>query len=118
MAEHLVPVLFTVFLWWFCTGVIFVLDGLPSGTPVTPVCFRMAPPSGHYYARWDDSDGVQVLWEGMDLMDLAIYLRPGDKDVNGQPLDPAVIPRPGHRPCRFNPRSSGERPPCCTFLDI
>lgn len=30
MAEHLVPALVTIFLWWFCTGVIFVLDGLPS----------------------------------------------------------------------------------------
>lgn len=32
MAEYLVPALFTIFLWWFCTGVIFVLDGLPSRT--------------------------------------------------------------------------------------
>lgn len=67
------------------------LEGLPSGTPVTPVCFRMAPPAGHYYARWDDSDGVSVVWEGMDLMDLAMYLRPDDLDVNGQPVDPAVV---------------------------
>lgn len=67
-----------------------VLDGLPSGTPVTPVCFTMAPPSGHYYARWDDTDGISVVWEGMDLMDLGLYLRPDDLDVNGRPVDPAA----------------------------
>ncbi|MFN7634234.1 MAG: putative photosynthetic complex assembly protein PuhE [Acetobacteraceae bacterium] len=30
MAEYLAPALFTIFMWWFCTGVIFVLDGLPA----------------------------------------------------------------------------------------
>ena len=50
----------------------------------------MAPPAGHYYARWDDTDGVSVVWEGMDLMDLGLYLRPDDLDVNGNPIDPAV----------------------------
>ena len=67
------------------------LDGLASGTPVTPVCFRMSPPNGHYYARWDDTDGISVVWEGMDLMDLGLYLRPDDLDVHGQPIDPAVV---------------------------
>ena len=67
------------------------VEGLPSGTPVTPTCFTMAPPTGHYYARWDDTDGVSVVWEGMDLMDLGLYLRPDDLDVNGNPIDPAVV---------------------------
>jgi hypothetical protein len=67
------------------------LDGLASGTPVTPVCFTMAPPTGHYYARWDDTDGISVVWEGMDLMDLALYLRPDDLDVNGNPIDPGAV---------------------------
>jgi hypothetical protein len=66
------------------------LDGRPPGTPVTPVCFTMSPPSGHYYARWDDTDGISVVWEGMDLMDLGLYLRPDDLDVNGRPVDPAL----------------------------
>lgn len=26
------------------------VEGLPSGTPVTPICLTMAPPSGHFYA--------------------------------------------------------------------
>ncbi len=67
------------------------VEGLASGTPITPVCFTMSPPNGHYYARWDDSDGVSVVWEGMDLMDLALYLRPDDVDVNGNPVDPAAV---------------------------
>ncbi len=66
------------------------VEGLPSGTPVQPTCFTVAPPAGHYYARWDDSDGVSVVWEGMDLMDLGLYLRPDDTDVNGNAVDPAV----------------------------
>jgi hypothetical protein len=67
------------------------LDGLPSGTPVTPVCFTMSPPNGHFYARWDDTDGISVVWEGMDLMDLALYLRPDDVDVNGRPIEPGAV---------------------------
>lgn len=67
------------------------LEGLPSGTPIEPVCLRMGPPSGHYYARWDDSDGISVVWEGMDLMDLGFYLRPDDLDVHGRPVDPAAV---------------------------
>ncbi|MEZ5140195.1 MAG: carotenoid oxygenase family protein, partial [Acidimicrobiales bacterium] len=66
------------------------LEGLPSGTPIRPTTFAMAPPTGHYYARWDDTDGVSVVWEGMDLMDLALYLRPDDVDVLGRPIDPGV----------------------------
>lgn len=67
------------------------LEGLPSGTPVTPVALTMSPPTGHFYARWEDRDGISVVWEGMDLMDLALYLKPGDLDVNGNPIDPAAV---------------------------
>ena len=65
------------------------VEGLASGTPVKPTCFTMSPPTGHFYAKWDDSEGVSVVWEGMDLMDLALYLRPDDLDVNGNRIDPA-----------------------------
>jgi len=68
-----------------------VLEATPSGSPVTPVAFTMAPPSGHYYARYDDSDGVSVVWEGMDLMDLALFMKPDDVDINGNPVDPAAV---------------------------
>ena len=63
----------------------------PSGTPVQPTCFRVSPPNGHFYARYDDSDGISVVWEGMDLMDLALYLRPDDVDIHGRPVDPASV---------------------------
>jgi hypothetical protein len=63
----------------------------PSGTPITPICFTVSPPNGHFYARYDDTDGVSVVWEGMDLMDLGLFLRPGDVDVTGRPIDPASI---------------------------
>ncbi len=66
------------------------LEDLASGTPVTPVPFMMSPSVGHYYARWDDTDGVSVVWEGMDLMDLGFYLKPSDLDVNGKPIDPGL----------------------------
>jgi hypothetical protein len=67
------------------------LFGRPSGTPVAPVCFAVSPPNGHFYARYDDSEGISVVWEGMDLMDLGLYLRPGDIDLQGRPVDPASV---------------------------
>lgn len=67
------------------------LETLPSGTPVTPVALSMSPPTGHFYARWEDRDGISVVWEGMDLMDLALYLKADDVDVNGAPVDPAAV---------------------------
>jgi len=67
------------------------LEGLATGTPVTPITLTMAPPTGHFYARWEDADGISVVWEGMDLMDLGLYLKPDDLDVNGNPVDPAAV---------------------------
>jgi len=67
------------------------LEGLPSGTPITPISLMMAPPSGHFYARWEDAEGISVVWEGMDHMDLGLYLKPDDLDVNGNPVDPASV---------------------------
>lgn len=63
----------------------------PSGTPVTPHSFTVSPPNGHFYARYDDSDGISVVWEGMDLMDLGLYLRPDDVDILGRPVAPAAV---------------------------
>jgi hypothetical protein len=63
----------------------------PSGTPVTPVCFTVSPPNGHFYARYDDTDGISVVWEGMDLMDLGLYLRPDDVDIQGNPISPGSV---------------------------
>jgi len=66
-----------------------VIEATPPGEPLEPVALRVGPPAGHYYARWDDTDGISVVWEGMDLMDLGFYLRPDDRDLNGDPIDPA-----------------------------
>lgn len=63
----------------------------PTGTPIAPCCFRVSPPNGHFYARYDDSEGISVVWEGMDLMDLGLYLRADDVDVNGDPVQPAAV---------------------------
>jgi len=67
------------------------LEGLAPGTPVTPVCLTMSPSVGHFYARWEDADGISVVWEGMDRMDLGFYLKADDVDVNGEPVDPAAV---------------------------
>ena len=32
MSDHILPVLYTLFLWWFSTGLIVWLDGLPRRT--------------------------------------------------------------------------------------
>ena len=29
MSQYVLPILFTLFVWWFSTGVILYLDGLP-----------------------------------------------------------------------------------------
>lgn len=67
------------------------VETLASGTPVRPICFTVSPPSGHYYAKYNDDDGVSVVWEGMDLMDLGLYLAADDVDVNGNPIPPSSV---------------------------
>ena len=63
----------------------------PDGTPHDGLPFRVAPTTGHFYGRWDDSDGVRVIFEHMDRMDLGLKLEPGDLDALGRPIDPALI---------------------------
>jgi len=62
-----------------------------SGTPFTPKVSAVAPTTGHFYAKWEDADGVQVLFEHMDLMDLGFQLRAGDLDACGQPILPTTV---------------------------
>ena len=59
------------------------------GTPVPWVRGEFGPTTGHYYAVWDDSDGVRVLFEHLDLTDLGYRLLPGDVDAHGRGLNPA-----------------------------
>lgn len=63
----------------------------PDGSPLEPMRFRVAPTTGHFYARWDDTDGVRVLFEHMDRMDLGFKIEPGDLDANGEPVAPELV---------------------------
>ena len=66
------------------------LDRTPPGQPVTAVPFRLAPPTGHYYGQWDDTAGVRVIFEHMDLLDLGFPIASTDLDRNGEPVDPGL----------------------------
>jgi len=66
------------------------LEATPAGREVPMREFALAPSTGHYYACWDDRDGVRVLFEHMDLIDLGFRLQPGDLDARGRPIDPAL----------------------------
>jgi all-trans-8'-apo-beta-carotenal 15,15'-oxygenase len=68
-----------------------VLEATAPGTPVPYVRSSVAPTTGHFYAVWDDDDGIRVLFEHMDLMDLGYRLRADDVDVRGRPIDPAHV---------------------------
>lgn len=56
------------------------------GTPVTAAEFVVAPEFGHYYARYDDTDGIEVIFEHQELMDLGLRIRPQDVDLLGRPV--------------------------------
>lgn len=66
------------------------LEATPPGTPVTGQRHEVAPENNHYYASWDDSDGIAVLFEHTQDADIAITQRPGDVDALGRPCDPAL----------------------------
>ena len=61
-----------------------VLDRTPSGSDVPFERAVFGPPTGHYYADWDDSDGIRMLVEHMDLTDLGYRLRADDLDAHGK----------------------------------
>jgi hypothetical protein len=59
------------------------------GTGVGCVTARISPEINHYYATWEDADGVTVLFEHTEAADLALPLRADDTDATGAPVDPA-----------------------------
>ncbi|MCB0952636.1 MAG: carotenoid oxygenase family protein [Microthrixaceae bacterium] len=63
----------------------------PPGTPLTPTVTRIAPTAGHFYGRWNDDDGISVIFEHMDRMDLGYRIQSGDLDANGKPVDPDLV---------------------------
>ncbi len=59
----------------------------PPGQPVKAKSFTIAPPTAHFCAQYDDSDGIRVIFENMDLEDLAIYHKPGDVNMLGDEIE-------------------------------
>jgi len=66
------------------------LESTRPGEPVEARAFRLAPVCHHFYARYDDTDGVRILWEHSEGFDLADYLHADDVDPFGAPIDPAL----------------------------
>lgn len=67
-----------------------MVEATPSGSPVTPTSFRVGPEVMHYYAQYDDTDGIRVLFAHTRNVDLAYWVRSGDTDAFGRPVDPAL----------------------------
>ncbi|MEL7208184.1 MAG: carotenoid oxygenase family protein, partial [Actinomycetota bacterium] len=65
------------------------VEATAVGQPLTAQRFTMGPPAGHYYGVWDDRDGIRVVFEHMDMLDLAFPINAADVDRNGDPVDPA-----------------------------
>jgi all-trans-8'-apo-beta-carotenal 15,15'-oxygenase len=62
----------------------------PPGQEVACDVFRVAPEMNHYYAVYDDTDGVRVMFEHTENADIAMTQQAGDLDALGRPCDPAL----------------------------
>jgi hypothetical protein len=67
------------------------LESAPAGEPVAPIRLQLAPETNHYYAMWDDSDGIRLVVEHTIDTDLAMALRPDDRDAWGRPVDSRLV---------------------------
>lgn len=66
------------------------LEATTPGEPVAANVFEIAPEINHYYAIYDDTDGVRVLFEHTENADIAMTQGTGDLDALGRPVDPAL----------------------------
>lgn len=66
------------------------LEAVPPGTEVGCQMFEVAPENNHYYATYDDTDGIGILFEHTESADIAMTQRRGDTDALGRPCDPAL----------------------------
>jgi all-trans-8'-apo-beta-carotenal 15,15'-oxygenase len=66
------------------------LEATPSGAAVAATTLRVGPEVMHYYARYDDTDGIRILFAHTRDVDLAYWVRPDDTDALGRPVDPAL----------------------------
>jgi len=67
------------------------LDAAAPGTEIACRRFELAPEMNHYYAQYDDRDGVTVLFEHTENADIAMASRAGDVDAWGRKVDPALF---------------------------
>jgi hypothetical protein len=66
------------------------LEATPAGTEVPCHVFELAPEMNHYYANYDDTDGIVVVFEHTENADIAMSQRADDVDALGRPCDPAL----------------------------
>ena len=59
-----------------------------AGQEVPCSVFRIAPEVNHYYAEYDDADGIRLLFEHTESAELAMTQRADDLDAFGRPSDP------------------------------
>lgn len=67
-----------------------LLEATPSGSEVAAERFAVSPTTGHFSACWEDADGVRVIFEHQDLMDLGWSIRSDDLDAAGHPVRPEL----------------------------
>ena len=67
------------------------IDATPAGGELRYYSATFGPTTGPYYGRWDDADGIHVLFEHMDLTDLGYRLLADDVDAAGRPINPAHV---------------------------
>jgi all-trans-8'-apo-beta-carotenal 15,15'-oxygenase len=66
------------------------LERTTPGQPVTCKRFEIAPETNHYYAIYDDSYGVKIVFEHTENADIAMTQDDGDVDALGRPCDPRL----------------------------
>jgi hypothetical protein len=66
------------------------IEATPVGHEVPCRSFETAPENNHYYATYDDSDGITILFEHTENADIAMAQKVGHTDALGRPCDPAL----------------------------
>lgn len=66
------------------------IEATRPGHEVSCRSFELAPETNHYYATYDDTDGVTILFEHTECTDIAMTQQAGDLDALGRPCDPAL----------------------------
>ena len=60
MASYAAPALFALFAWWFSTGVVIWLDGLPRATFKWSMAGASALAIGGFWLLWSSADGTDA----------------------------------------------------------